>query len=167
MKTHLVFFFTVLFLGFHPCGFSQDAVPDNTIKVTTTLHADGTKTVMQTDPEKHVSECSDYDHANKLLKKTVFNLDDQGQAIGGSIFSGKGVLVAKMEYKRDAMNRVNEVVTYTPDDRMTGRLVYYYDSNNRVVKIDTFDANGNLVKSSGSGTSSSSSGKKNNPNRNH
>lgn len=167
MKSKLLLFLPVLFFTFNPHGRSQNAVPDNTIRVTTTLHADGTRTVMQTDPEKHAAECSDYDHANKLLKKIVFDLDEQGQTIGGAVFSSKGVLVAKMQYKRDAMNRVSEVTTYTPDDRLTGRLVYHYDSNNRVVKIDAFDANGNAIKSGASGTSTPTPGKKGLPYRNH
>ena len=123
----------------------DDGSDSQPIKVITTIHADGSKTTMQTDPDNHTAEASNYDRANKLLNKIIYNLDDRGQAIGGSAYTAKGTLICKMRYVRDDANRVNEVDTYSPTGQLTMRQVYHYDANNRVVKIDTYDGNGNQV----------------------
>lgn len=167
MKSKLFLFSSLLLFAPGAPVRSQNPAPDNTIRVTTTIHTDGTKTVMQSDPEKRIAESSNYDHANKLTQKTVFDLDDQGQAVGGSVYSAKGVLTGKMQYKRDAMNRVSEVLTFTPDDKLLLRAVYSYDAGNRVVKIDTFDAAGNVVKSDVAGKPTPTQGKKGSHYRTH
>jgi len=118
-----------------------------TIRVTTTLHNDGTKTVMKTDPDSHTAEASTYNQANKLQIRVVFNLDDQGQPTGGSTYSPKGVLLCKMRYLRDGTNRVNEVDTYSTTNVLLTRQIYHFDAANRVTKIDSYDGNGNPINS--------------------
>jgi hypothetical protein len=124
------------------------------IRVTTTIHADGSKTVMQTNPDNHTAEAANYDKGNNLQSRIVYNLDDSGQAIGGSAYSAKGKLICKMRYIRDLQNRVGEVDTYSPTDQLTMKQVYHYDSNNRVVKIDVYDGNGNPMNGTATSTPS-------------
>lgn len=122
---------------------AQDA---GTIKLTTTIHPDGTKTVMQSDPEAHTAESSTYDASNKLLTKTVFTLDDQGQTTGGAVYSGKGTLMYNLKYKVDGNGRVTEVQTYSTKDALISRQVYSYDGAGKVLRILTYDANGNEIR---------------------
>ena len=42
-----------------------------------------------------------------------------------------------------------EEIEYTADDKLLGRFVYRYDSNGRLLKIDAYDAEGNLVDTGG------------------
>jgi hypothetical protein len=127
-----------------PVLHAQDA--PGVIKLTTTIHPDGTKTVMQSDPEAHTAQSSTYDASNKLLTKTVFNLDDQGQTTGASVFSGKGALVYNLKYKIDGNGRVSEVQTFSAKDVLISRQVYSYDSAGKVLRILSYDANGNEIR---------------------
>jgi antitoxin component YwqK of YwqJK toxin-antitoxin module len=126
-------------------GFAQ-AQP-GTIRVTSTLHSDGTRTDMQTNADEHTAESKTYNQAGKLMQRIVFKLDDQGIAVTASLYSAKNVLVSKAEYKHDGMNRVTEVLAYTPYDKLISRQVYHYDGKGKVTGIDAYDAAGNLIKS--------------------
>ena len=168
MKLKFLLLLPLLLFALLPAARSQDDGSGSpaTIRITTTLHNDGSKTVMQTDPDNHTATSSTYDHADRLLSKIVYDLDDQGVALGGSVFSAKGVLLYKMRYVYDDAKRVSEVDSYSVTDQLLSRQVYHYDANNRVIRIDTFDGNGNPV----TGTSSSAAStppKMRNPGQNH
>src|SRR5437016_5447745 len=112
------------------------------IKVTTTLHDDGSKTVTKLDPDQHTSEATTYDGANKLKQRIVYELDDQNQPASGTVYAANGDVVLKSVYKRDAANRISEEIDYTPDDKLLRRFVYEFGSNGKVTRIRAFDANG-------------------------
>lgn len=143
MKAKLLPIFFLLLLAASRPVFAQ-AQP-GIIRVTTTLHSDGTKTVMQTNADEHTAESTTYNQAEKVMQRIVFALDDRGLAMSGKLLSAKGVVLSNIEYKYDGMNRVTEVATSTPDKKLVSRQVYHYDGNNRVTGIDTFDAAGNLI----------------------
>jgi len=126
----------------------DDAAEPQPIRVTETLHNDGTKTVMKSDPDNHTSTSETYDHADKLLQKTVYDLDEQGQAIGATAYSPKGKALYKLTYKRDSANRVNEVDTYTVAGALVSRTVYQYAAGGKVIAVNTYDASGNQISSS-------------------
>ena len=145
-KTTLSLFLLPLFAMIRPGqALAQDSGPA-TIHVVETLHSDGTRTVMKTDPDNHTAESSTYDAANKIRQRTVFNLDESGQAVGGTVYSSKNVAIYKLVYKRDSMNRVNEVDSYTMKDVLLNRMIYHYDAKGKVTGIDTYDPNGNVVR---------------------
>lgn len=113
------------------------------IKVTTTIHPDGTRTVLRTDPDQHTSESTTYGPKDKVLQRVVYALDDQNQPVTGSAYSLDGKVISKVVFKRNASNQVSEQSEYTPDDRLMRRLVYEYGSGGRVTKIRAYDAQGN------------------------
>ena len=154
MKSRPLIILLVLLFAFRPASHAQDDSQSDTIRVTTTLHPDGTKTVTQNNPDDRTVETSNYDAADKLLQKIVYNVDELGQAVTGSLYMPKGVsktgapllvLVYKMKYKHDGLNRVSEVENYSPADQLVTRQVFHYDPSNRVIKIDTYDAAGNII----------------------
>ncbi|MGB8354464.1 MAG: hypothetical protein WCD79_11285 [Chthoniobacteraceae bacterium] len=118
------------------------------IRVTETLHPDGTKTVMRSDPENHTSTAEIYNKADKLLSKLVYTLDDQGQATGATAYSAAGKELYKLGYKRDAAGNVSEVATYSVAGILVSRTVYQYASGGKVISINTYDANGNQISAS-------------------
>lgn len=141
-----------------PAAHAQDA-PSSTIKVTTSLNNDGTKTVVKTDGDNNTAENSVYDSHDKLIQKTVFKIGDNGSPVGGYVYATRGVdakgqpkmvLVYMMVYKRDGLNRLSEVYNYSPTKQLLSRQVYRYDAGNKVIKVDNYDAAGNSI---GSGAS--------------
>jgi hypothetical protein len=105
---------------------------------------------LRTDPDSHTAESSDYNAQGKLVKTTVFDFDEQGRALSGSVYSprgetAKGLLLYKMRYKYDTFNRVCEVDNYSASDELLSRQVYHYDAAGKVAKLATYDAAGNLI----------------------
>jgi hypothetical protein len=120
-------------------GLAQDPAP---LKVTTTLHGDGTRTDTQIDTDARTGTATTMDAAGKVLRKVEYHLDDANQPKAALVYDAKGVLVYKAAYKRDGSGRVVEEANYTANDQLVRRLVYTYGANDRVTKVQTFDASG-------------------------
>jgi hypothetical protein len=137
------------------CGFviAQDA--GTPLKVTTTLHGDGTKTVMKTDPDERTAEATTYDAADRVRQRVVYVLDEQNQPASGIVYDAKGRAAFKSTYKRDGANRIIEQIDYTPADKLVRRMFFEYGANNKVTNVRVIDANGVEVQSkNASGTGS-------------
>lgn len=115
------------------------------IRVTETVHGDGTKTVMKSDPDNHTAESLTLNQADKVLIRIVFQLDDKGDSVSGIAYSAKGAVLYKVVYKRDEYNRVCEVDAYSAADKLLSRAVYRYDAKGKVAGLDVYDANGNPI----------------------
>ena len=124
------------------------------LKVTTVLRDDGSRTDTQTDMEAHTSEAKTYDAAKKLVQRAAYTVDDQGRPVDGAIYSAKDVLLARVSYKYDPFGHISEQTDKALNGTVLRRLVYRYDANGRVVGADIFDAQGNPVKSEGGSASS-------------
>jgi flagellar biosynthesis/type III secretory pathway M-ring protein FliF/YscJ len=127
------------------------AQDDNAIKVTSVLHADGTRTVRQVNPEARTSETATYDAANKLLQRTLVKLNDDNQPVEGAVYGPKGNVLMTATYKVDVSGRVTEETNYSPNGAFLRRLVYQYDTSGRITKVDAFDASGNPIAQSPTG----------------
>lgn len=140
------------FLAIARPGSAQAQQGGAPIHVTSTIHNDGTRTEMKTDPDNHTAESTTYDAANKMRQRTVYSLDENGQAVGGTVYSPKNLPLYKLVYKRDGMNRVNEVDAYSMKDVLLTRMIYHYDAKGKVISVDTLDANGRTVTNGINGT---------------
>src|SRR5438094_7345057 len=118
----LCFFFCAL-VPFS-CLAQEDA--STAIKVTTTMHDDGSKTVTRTDPDERTSAAETFDGGGKLRQRVVYQLNDQNQPESGLVYAANGVLIMKSVYKRDGMNRIAEEIDYTPDGSLLRRFVYEF-----------------------------------------
>jgi hypothetical protein len=123
-------------------GQAQEPAP---LKVTTTLHGDGTRTDTQIDSDARTGTATTMDAAGKVLRKVEYQLDEANQPKAALVYNGKGVLVYKAAYKRDGAGRVIEEANYTANDQLVRRLVYTYGANDRVTNVQTFDASGREV----------------------
>ena len=130
------------------------------IKVTSVMHADGTRTETHTNLEDRTAEEKQLNAAGKMLRRTVYQLDEQGHPSGGTHYSAKNVATYRFEFTRDTLGRISEEKDYTVDGKLFQRMVYRFGANGKVVGIDTYDAQGNLVRGGGSG-----GGKKQQPRR--
>lgn len=128
-----------------------------TVKVTQTLHSDGTQTVLRSDLNEHQAEATLLDVSKKVLQRTVYTLDDQGQYLAAAIYNGNNKLLMKSTYKRDSSNRVFEQLDFTADDQLLRRLAFEYDSRGKLMRVRTFDPAGNDITPASSNSSKSRS----------
>ena len=116
-----------------------------TIKATMTVHGDGTLTEKVTEPDKRSTEETTKTSQGKVLRKTTYLLDDRSQPLGAVAYDGKGTVLYRSSYKRDGMNRIDEETVSNAQGQMIRRRVYQYGANNKVARVDEFDAAGNLI----------------------
>src|SRR5438874_7616034 len=72
-----------------------------TIKVTTRLLPDGSKSVLKTNIEEHTMESLTYDTSDKLKQRIVYMLDEQDQPMSGIVYAPNGQPAYKATYKHD------------------------------------------------------------------
>lgn len=118
--------------------------PYGAIKETTRVFPDKSTATTVTDPEKRTSEETYRDAAGKVLRRTVYPLNDQNFARGAIHYDAKGVLVYKEVYVYDVTGRITESKLFTRDNQPKGKLVFVYDNNN-VARIEDYDEFGNLI----------------------
>ena len=117
-----------------------------TIKVTTRLHEDGTKSTTIKDPEKHTAEETTTDAANKVLKKITYLLGDGDISVGAVFYDAKGNVTYKASYLRDGSNRISETAFSTADGRYLGKRVFIYASSSaNATQVIDYDANGQQI----------------------
>ena len=118
--------------------------PQGTIKATTKLRTDGTRSTTIVDPDKRTAEETLSDAGGKVLKKTVFTLNDRNFAGTAIHYDGKGNIRYKETYTRDAADRISESQLFSKDDRPLGRRVFRYDLRGNA-QIEDYDVSGNLI----------------------
>lgn len=116
-----------------------------TIRATTKLRPDGTKSTTILDPDKHTAEETVMDASKppKVLKKTVYLLGENDIAIGAIFKDAKGNVLYKASYTRDDAGRVSEAAFSTPDDRYLGKRIFIYSG--KTTQVVDYDANGVMI----------------------
>jgi hypothetical protein len=122
---------------------AQDAT--DAVRVKTILHQDGTRTVSRTDPSTGEAEETTYDGAGKTLRRIVFRLNAEGKPENGTVYDRNGKPVLVISRRFDIEGRVSEQTESAPTGAVKRRLVFAYDSQGRIVRVDTYDADGNLI----------------------
>lgn len=120
-----------------------------TLKVTTRLLPDGSKTVMKTDVEAHTMEATTYNSADKLTQRIIYMLDAQDQPKSGVVYAPNGKPVYKCAYEHDSLGRITEERDYTLANQLIRRFVYEFGNSATAVRIRAFDANGNELQQIG------------------
>jgi len=124
--------------------FGQNEPPMGAIKETTRVYPDKSTATMVTDPEKRTSEETVRDASGKVLRRTVFPLNDQNFARGAIHYDAKGVVVYKEVYVFDSAGRIIESKLFTRDNQPKGKRVFVYEANNKA-RIEDYDEFGNLI----------------------
>lgn len=140
MKT----FALLLLLAAAPLASAQFTKGD-AIKATTTVHSDGTRSTLLVNPEIQSAEETFYDVGGKVTGKIVYPLDPQNQPIGAITYNAKGVVIAKSSYKRDASGRIGEETITSAAGQFLRRRIYSYSTQNKISRVDEYDANGVLI----------------------
>lgn len=141
MKTPAVLVVVSLVLA--PLAFPQGE-PQGTIKATTKLRPDGSTATTILNPDTQTAEETHTQAGGKVIKKTVFKLDDRNFATSAFHYDANGKMRYKESYQRDGADRISEARLYSPDDKPLGRRVFSYDAKG-AARIDDFDAEGRLI----------------------
>ncbi len=119
---------------------------DGAIKATVTMLSDGRHKSTIVNPETHTAEETIEDNKGKVLSKTVYELDGQNLPRIATFFDTKGKQLYRAEYQRDAANRIIGESYTSMTGQSLGRRVYTYGpAGRKVVRMDTYDAAGNLI----------------------
>lgn len=118
-----------------------------TIKVTTRLHEDGTKSTTIVDPEKHTAEETFVNAANKVVKKITYLLGENDVSIGAIFYNAKGDVTYKASYVRDGANRITETTFSSADGKYLGKRVFVYTggTGTAATQVIDYDAAGQQI----------------------
>lgn len=135
----------VLALSFCAGGLALRAQEIGTIRASTTVHRDGTRSMMVNNPETGAMEETVVDAAGKTLRKTVYQVDENGQPKNAIFYDAKGKVLSKAVYQRDSAGRIDRETIFAANDQLLRRRVYHYGARNKVTQIDEFDAAGRPI----------------------
>jgi hypothetical protein len=121
------------------------ATPADTVRVTVSQNADGSRTAYETDPANRKASATTTSARGKPMGRINYELDELGRYARGEAFDGAGKFQFKTLYKYDAAGRLGEEVRLTKDDAVQLKLVYGYDSAGKPAGYSVYDADGRLL----------------------
>ncbi len=121
---------------------------NDTVRVTVTVNADGSRTTYQYDNAKHEAIATTADPDGKARGKVVYRIDDAGRFGSGAVFGPDGKFLFKTLYKYDAAGRLEQETRLAKDDSVTHKIIYQYDPAGKQVGYSIFDGAGKLISSS-------------------
>jgi hypothetical protein len=136
-----------LFICANSVGFGQspDAARSDAVRVTMSMHQDGSRTVYNFDGAQHKAVATTTDADGKVRETIHYDLDAAGRFSTGEISGPDGRLRLKSRYKYDDGGRLLEEAQSAPDGALLHKIVYSYDSSGKQTGYSVFDASGKLV----------------------
>jgi hypothetical protein len=142
--------YCALFLCGSSAGFSQDQqAPNDAVRVTVSMHPDGSRTVYSFDNEKHTAVATTTDADGKARQTIHYELDNAGRFSSGEVFGPDGRLRLKSRYKYDDAGRILEETQSAADGTLQHKIAYSYDPSGKQTGYSVFDASGKLVNRTG------------------
>lgn len=128
-------------------GLSQapEQTQSDAVKVTVSMHPDGSRTVYKFDNAQHKAVATTTDPDGKLRETIRYELDDAGRFSSGEISGPDGRLRFKSHYKYDDAGRLLEETQSTHQGAPLHKIVYSYDASGKQSGYSVFDASGKLV----------------------
>ena len=115
------------------------------MRVTVSMHPDGSRTVYNFDGGQHKAVATTTDTDGKVRETIRYDLDAGGRFSAGKVSGPDGKLRFKSGYKYDDAGRLLEETQSAPDGGLLHRIVYSYDSSGKQTGYSVFDASGKLV----------------------
>ena len=133
------------------CGsatvFSQ--APTDGVRVTMSMHPDGSRTVYNFDNAQHTAVATTTDADGKVRQTIRYQLDNAGRFATGEVSGPDGRVRLKSRYKYDDAGRILEEAQSAADGALQHKIVYNYDSTGKQNGYSVFDASGKLVSRTG------------------
>ena len=121
------------------------ATPD-TIRVTVSMNADGTRTTYEFDASHHRAVATTTAKDGKIVGRIRYLLDDAGRFASGEVYGPDEQLRFKTLYKYDAAGKLTQETQHGADDSLRNRIVYAYDKNGKQVGYTVYDAAGKVLR---------------------
>ena len=119
--------------------------PD-TVRVTVSMNADGTRTTYEFDSPHHRAVATTTGKDGKTVGKIRYTLDEAGRFIGGEVYGPDDQLRFKTLYKYDSAGKLTQETQLGPDDAVRNKIVYAYDKNGKQIGYTVYDAAGKLIR---------------------
>ena len=126
-------------------GQSPEQAQSDAVRVTVSMHPDGSRTVYNFDPPQHKAVATTTDADGKLRETIRYELDDAGRFSSSEISGPDGRIRLKSRYKYDNAGPILEETQSAPDGTLLHKIVYNYDSSGKQTGYSVFDASGKLV----------------------
>jgi hypothetical protein len=123
--------------------------PSDAVRVTVSMHPDGSRTVYNFDNAQHTAVATTTDPDGKVRRTIRYQLDDAGRFSTGEVSGPDGRTRLKSRYKYDDAGRILEEAQSAPDGTLQHRIVYSYDSSGKQTGYSVFDASGKLISRTG------------------
>src|SRR5437868_8328093 len=113
--------FHALFLGLFLAGLGKLAAqvetptPD-TIRITVSMNADGTRTTYEFDSPHHRAVATTTTKEGKTVGKIRYVIDDAGRFVSGEVYGPDDQLRFKTLYKYDDAGKLTQEIQLGPDD---------------------------------------------------
>src|SRR6266508_4319303 len=124
---------------------SPEQTQSDAVRVTVSMHPDGSRTVYNFDNAQHKAGATTTDVDGKVRETIRYELDDAGRFSSAEISGPDGRLRLKTRYKYDNAGRILEETQSVPDGTFLHKIVYNYDSSGKQTGYSVFDAAGKLV----------------------
>src|SRR6266542_3053360 len=124
---------------------STEQTQGDAVRVTVSMHPDGSRTVYKFDNAQHKAVATTTDPDGKLRETIRYELDEAGRFSSGEISGPDGRVRLKSRYKYDDAGRILEEAQSAPDGTLQHKIVYSYDSSGKQTGYSIFDASGKLV----------------------
>jgi hypothetical protein len=124
---------------------SSEQIQSDAVRVTVSMHPDGSRTVYKIDNSQHKAVATTTDPDGKLRETIRYELDEAGRFSSGEILGPDGRLRFKSHYKYDDGGRLLEEAQTAGDGALLHKIVYSYDAFGKQTGYSVFDASGKLV----------------------
>ena len=119
--------------------------PD-TVRVTVSMNADGTRTTYEFDPPNHRATATTTSREGKIIGRIRYRLDESGRFASGEVYGPDDQFRFKTQYKYDAAGKLIQETQLGGDDVIRNKIVYAYDKNGRQTGYSVYDAAGKLIR---------------------
>src|SRR5438876_5182516 len=137
-------------------GQSPEQAGSDAVRVTVSMHPDGSRTVYNFDNAQHKAVATTTDVDGKLRQTIRYELDDAGRFSSAEISGPDGRLRLNSRYKYDDAGRILEEAQSAADGTLQHKIVYSYDSSGKQTGYSIFDASGKLLGRTSAATSRAS-----------
>jgi len=140
-----------LFVCGNTIGFGQSPqqAPGDAVRVTVSMHPDGSRTVYNFDNAQHKAVATTNGPDGKLRETIRYELDNAGRFSSAEISGPDGRLRLKSRYKYDDAGRILEETQSAADGALQHKIVYSYNSSGKQTGYSVFDASGKLLSRTG------------------
>jgi hypothetical protein len=131
------------------CATVFGQAPGDAVRVTMSMHPDGSRTVYNFDSAQHTAVATTTDPDGKVRQTIRYQLDNAGRFSTGEVSGPDGRVRLKSRYKYDDAGHILEESQSAADGTLLQKIVYSYDSAGKQTGYSVFDASGKLVSRTG------------------